>query len=105
MATVEDPEAIRAISGIAPNFIHSLDASHLRLTINAARSREVESFAMVHDCYGTTAADAPKVATLLRWAFMEMYEQHAPLSELRARLMDAVGSDTRRATATRSAEH
>jgi len=76
-------DAAAQVSGLAPSFVHSLDASHLMLTVNAARKLGVTSFAMVHDCYGTVAADAPVLAEVLREQFVKMYEQHDPLRDLR----------------------
>lgn len=53
----------------APNFIQSLDAAHLMLTVNAAKGVGIDAFAMIHDCYGTHAGDAETLATTLRDAF------------------------------------
>lgn len=75
-----------AVQGIAANFVHSLDAAHLMLTVNATMARGVRSFATVHDSYGTVAADAPILALELRKAFVKMYEDHDPLAELRDRV-------------------
>lgn len=69
--------------GISPNFVHSMDASHLVLTVNKALDAGITSFAMVHDSYGTHAADAETLAYLLREAFVEMYTQHDVLEEFR----------------------
>jgi DNA-directed RNA polymerase len=60
-------------SGISPNFVHSLDASHLMLTINKCRENGLQNFSCVHDSYGTLAADATKLAYYLREAFIEQY--------------------------------
>lgn len=60
-------------SGIAPNFIHSLDASHLMLTVNLCRENGIKNFATVHDSYGTLAADASKLAYYLRETFIQQY--------------------------------
>ena len=57
------------------------------LTVNAAQARGVVSFAMVHDCYGTVAADAATLAETLRETFITMYEGHEPLTDLRDRLL------------------
>jgi DNA-directed RNA polymerase, mitochondrial len=38
---------------------------------------------MIHDSYGTLAADAPVLARTLRESFVRMYEHHDPLRELR----------------------
>ncbi len=60
-------------NGISPNFVHSMDASHLMLTINKCLDAGIKSFAFIHDSYATHAADTDKLAELLREAFIEQY--------------------------------
>jgi DNA-directed RNA polymerase len=60
-------------NGIAPNFIHSLDASHCVLTINKAQERGLTDFAMIHDSYGCHASDVETLNATLREAFVDMY--------------------------------
>lgn len=67
-------------NGIAPNFIHSYDAAHLQLTTVAAAAEGL-ALAMIHDDYGTHAADAPQLARLIRETFVAMYEGCDPLGE------------------------
>jgi len=62
-------------AGISPNYVHSMDASAMIKTVNLAANHGITGFAMVHDSYGTHAADAPTMAKCLREAFVEMYEQ------------------------------
>ena len=69
-------------SSVAPNFVHSLDASHLALTILASRDRGVTSFALVHDSYGTHAADMPILAGTLREVFVDMYQSNDVLKQV-----------------------
>jgi DNA-directed RNA polymerase len=59
--------------GIAPNFVHSMDASHLVLTVNKCLDVGITSLAMIHDSYGTHAADADTLSEQLREAFIEQY--------------------------------
>ena len=63
------------VMGIAPNVIHSLDASHLVMSVNSMveQSDSFVSFAMVHDSFGTHAADCPKFAEVLREEFVKLY--------------------------------
>lgn len=61
-------------NGISPNFVHSMDASHLMLTVNKCLDEGISSFAMIHDSYGTHACDTDTLARLLREAFVEQYE-------------------------------
>jgi DNA-directed RNA polymerase, mitochondrial len=59
--------------GIAPNFVHSLDAAHLQRTVVRAHELGIRSFAMVHDSYGTTAGNAQVLQEILRETFVEQY--------------------------------
>jgi len=59
--------------GIAPNFVHSMDASALMLCVNEAASRGVESFTTIHDAYGTVCADMWDLEASLRQAFINTY--------------------------------
>jgi len=76
----------RQSRGILPNFIHSLDGAHLVGTIRRAQALGVRSFSMIHDSFGTHAADMPKLARALRAAFVELYADDR-LEELRAFLV------------------
>lgn len=60
--------------GIAPNFVHSLDASCLMLTVNRAVDEGIQNFAMVHDSYGVLAADMEQLYVGLRQAFVDIYQ-------------------------------
>ena len=69
-------------NGIAPNFVHSMDGCALRKTVNLAYHNGVDCFAVVHDSFGTHAADMEKLGACIRHAFVEMYEDHDVLREL-----------------------
>jgi DNA-directed RNA polymerase len=77
------PDSSRHKNGVAPNFVHSYDASHLAMTTVAA-SAEGLHLAMIHDDYGTHAADAEALYRLIRQVFVAMYETAQPLHELAA---------------------
>lgn len=82
---VDIPDLNRNKNGIAPNFVHSLDASHLTLTVNAAVADGIGSLAMIHDDYGTHAADSQRLYEIIRERFVWMYEEHDMLAEVKAR--------------------
>jgi DNA-directed RNA polymerase len=66
----------RQNNGIAPNFVHSLDACHLMKTVIAARDKyDIESFAVVHDSFGTHACDIERLGEVLRETFSELYSE------------------------------
>ena len=72
----------RQANGVAPNYVHSLDGAALALTICHAVEYGVTSFSMVHDSYGTHAADSPVLADSLREVFVEMFDGKDLLSDL-----------------------
>lgn len=71
------------LRGIAPNFIHSLDAAALVLTLKRCKEVGIEDFVSVHDAYGTHAANMNPLTRYLREAFVEVHE-HDVLGEFRA---------------------
>lgn len=77
----EDSSDSRHASGLAPNFVHSMDASHLHLTAAAASAAGITSLAMIHDDYGTHAADAERLFHLIREQFVQMYDRHDPIKD------------------------
>lgn len=65
----------RQAQGIAPNFVHSLDASHMMETVCMGLAHGLTAFAMVHDSYGSHAGHADTLNRLLREAFVCMYRE------------------------------
>ena len=63
-------------SSLLPNFIHSLDAYHMRKTVNQC-AREIDhlSFWSVHDAFGTHACDVGDLVRIVKDTF---YDIHKP---------------------------
>jgi DNA-directed RNA polymerase len=59
--------------GIAPNFVHSLDAAHLATTVSRCKEAGIDAFAMIHDSYGTHAGNAGQLRDILRECFVDQY--------------------------------
>jgi len=83
----------RQVNGIAPNFVHSLDAAALTATVAMAVDNGVDAFAMIHDSYGTWAADADVLASCTRHAFVDMYTDHDVLEEFALSVSKITGID------------
>jgi len=67
----------KAANGIAPNFVHSMDASHMQRTVNACKEKAgIDAFAMVHDSFGVHACHADDMARILREEFVTMYNEY-----------------------------
>ena len=65
-------------SGIAPNFIHSIDSTHLVMTLN---STNFHSYTTIHDDYGTHAGNTEKLYKAIRESFLKLYTEHSPLED------------------------
>lgn len=75
----DEPDRAKHTNGLAPNFVHSMDAAHLHLVAAEAKRQGIDSLAMIHDDYGTHAADSAALARVIRERFVWMYENHDPI--------------------------
>lgn len=64
------------VNGISPNFIHSMDASHLMLTVLAANESGVGHFAMIHDSFGTCPGNAGAMFRVVRETMVKTYKEN-----------------------------
>ncbi|KAE9125409.1 DNA-directed RNA polymerase 2B/mitochondrial [Phytophthora fragariae] len=81
----------RQKSAFPPNFVHSLDSTHMMLTAIRCLEEEKISFAAVHDSYWTHACSVDIMNRRLREEFVNLYEQpllEDLLTELRLRFPD-----------------
>lgn len=68
----------RQATAFPPNYIHSLDSSHMLLTALEMDRRGL-TFSAVHDSFWTHACDVDEMNTTLREVFVDLYSQ--PLLE------------------------
>ncbi|KAI9908787.1 hypothetical protein PsorP6_003037 [Peronosclerospora sorghi] len=81
----------RQKSAFPPNFVHSLDSTHMLLTARRCLEDDGISFAAVHDSYWTHASSVDIMNQRLREEFVKLYEQpllENLLLELRLRFPD-----------------
>ncbi|KAF9264462.1 DNA/RNA polymerase [Marasmius fiardii PR-910] len=69
-------------SAFPPNFIHSLDATHMMLTALECQTRGM-TFAAVHDSYWTHASSIDEMSTIIRDTFIALHS-----SEVLTKLSD-----------------
>lgn len=79
----------KAASGIAPNFVHSLDSTHLMMVILAADCDIVP----IHDSLATHACDVDHMHAVIRQCFYDLYTNTDPLEVLRM-AAELAGGDT-----------
>jgi DNA-directed RNA polymerase len=65
--------------GLSPNYIHSLDATHLMMTINELKKERITDIITVHDSFATHANDVGTMSKVLRKTFVELHS--SPLLE------------------------
>ena len=80
----KDINKVKAANGIAPNFVHALDASHLMMTVNALKEEGITNVALVHDSFGVHSPNAVKLGHTLRREFVRLYEDFDPLNDILA---------------------
>ena len=68
-------------SAFPPNFVHSLDSTHMIMTAITCRSAGLD-FAAVHDSYWTHPGDVEQMNVHLRESFIDLYDTRDILGEL-----------------------
>ncbi|QRW12717.1 DNA-dependent RNA polymerase [Ceratobasidium sp. AG-Ba] len=84
LPTQVDP--MKQSAAFPPNFVHSLDATHMMLTALECRSAAI-TFASVHDSYWTHAATVDDMSAIIRDTFIALHSSDI-LLKLRAEFME-----------------
>lgn len=88
----QELDKARQANGISPNWVHSMDASHMRATVRRGWEEGLRSFSLIHDSYGTHAGNAVALGQMLREEFVSMYEKDV-LEEFKSDLMRQLPDD------------
>lgn len=64
----------RQRNAVAPNFIHSLDAAHLQMTVMEAKMAGMQDFLLIHDSFSTHACNTGEFQMIIKRTFVEMYQ-------------------------------
>lgn len=72
--TTGDIDGKGQAQGIAPNYIHSMDACHLQRVVVASKEAGNSNFAMIHDSFGTDVAHAGELFRIIREQFVKLYD-------------------------------
>ena len=67
-------DAVKARNGIAPNFVHSLDAAHEMATVLALKDEGVEHFLGIHDSFAVHACHVDTMQRVIREEFVRIHE-------------------------------
>ena len=63
-------------SSLAPNFVHSIDASHLQMAITSGYSAGIKDFACVHDSFSVHAGNCDLFDRIIRATFRELHRDN-----------------------------
>ena len=63
------------MSGISPNYIHSMDAAHMALVINELHDLGITSFGAIHDSFSVHAEDVDQLLLATKYNFIDMYRE------------------------------
>ncbi len=74
--------------GVAPNWVHSMDACALRMFVNVATEQGIHDFALVHDSFGAPAAKADLMVECLKASFIHLYQDHDPILDFYFDILD-----------------
>jgi len=94
---INDPYEIKKVDarkqaqGFPPNFVHSLDATHMLMSVNRCREHGL-SFSSVHDSYWTHAANVTLMNKILREEFVKLHKNDL-VSKLRSEFMKRYGDN------------
>lgn len=71
---LDTPDKVRQVNGFPPNFIHSLDSTHMMLTAMQCYKNGV-TFSSVHDCFWTHASTVDDMGRICREQFVALHSQ------------------------------
>jgi len=65
-----------ALQAIAPNYIHSLDAAHMFLTINRMALTGIEDYCMIHDSFGCHPNQVDDMLVCIKEEFLNIHKEN-----------------------------
>ena len=77
-------------NGIAPNFIHSLDSTHLMMVVNEAG---LLNYTTIHDSFGTSLGEARHLQVVIREQLYKLYTEYSPIEEFKKYVEEMTGED------------
>lgn len=77
-------------NGIAPNFIHSLDSTHLMMVVNEAG---LSNYTTIHDSFGTSLGEARHLQVVIREQLYKLYTEHEPIEQFKQYVEEMTGED------------
>jgi DNA-directed RNA polymerase, mitochondrial len=68
-------DSARMVAGIAPNFVHSLDAACLAMTVKRAAEAGITDLSVIHDSFGCPAPQMEALSKIIREVYAEVFSE------------------------------
>lgn len=78
-------------NGISPNMVHSVDAAHMMMCVNAGVRAGITDFAMIHDDFGVHACHVAEWHRIIREEFHRLHTEHDVLREFKKEHEERLG--------------
>lgn len=85
----------RQCQAIAPNYIHSLDATHLQMIVNSCLKEGITNFAFIHDSFGTDLGNARRLFHIIREEFVKLYDNVDHLERFTKEMSELIPKGTK----------
>jgi len=72
----DDVSPREAVQAISPNFIHSIDAAHMFLTIDRMVRAGIYDLCFIHDSYGCHPNDVGMMRDIIRETFVDIHKEN-----------------------------
>ena len=66
----------KQLQGFPSNYIHSFDAAHLHLSLVEASKMDLKQFCIIHDCFGSPAAELDRLIECVKQTFFYIYSDN-----------------------------
>lgn len=76
-------DVLKQRNGSSPNVVHHVDATHMMMCIAACIDAGIHHFAMIHDDFGTHAADAGELQRIIGETFVDLYKNNDILANFK----------------------
>tara|TARA_R110000824_G_scaffold238661_2_gene427405 strand:- start:1 stop:669 length:669 start_codon:yes stop_codon:yes gene_type:complete len=79
-----------ALQAISPNYVHSLDAAHMFLTIARMHLTGIEDYCMIHDSYGCHPNQVDDMLVCIKEEFLKIHSENQ-LEKFKAEIENQLG--------------
>jgi len=84
--------SIKQINSFIPNFIHSMDASHIVILMKKIISKYNFEIITIHDCFGVHPNHAELLSYLVKESFISIYGDKNCIDKFHSHILNNIGA-------------